>query len=177
MRGDLGLHLRLLARPEAVGGLVAAIAGMIALGAYLLFPWYRVAATLDLLGATEARAVASLDGWQAHAWGWVIPVLALAAVVAGAAAAVDRPLSRGPDVVLGAGLGLAATVVAGGLLFPPVSRFDVADSRLRELAELAGRLPSDVDLTFSVQPAVGLWLDLAAAALLVATAVVVRVRS
>lgn len=168
MRGDLGLHLRLLSRPEAVAGLVAAVSGVTALASAYL-PWYQVAATLELLGASQGRPVATLAGWQAHPWGWVVPVLAVVAVVAGLAAAVDRPLPIGPDVVLGAGIGLAASVVAGGLLFPQVARFDVAGSRLRELAALSGRLPADVDLSFAVRPAMGLWLTLAAAALLVAS--------
>lgn len=173
MRGDVALSLRLLARPDALGGLIAAISGCVALASAYL-PWYEVAATLDLLGVTDARGVANLAGWQAHPWGFLVPLLSLVAIVAGIATAVDRPLPIRRDIVLYSGLGLAATVIAGGLLFPTVSRFDVAGSRLRELAALSGRLPEDVDLSFAVRPAVGLWLTLAASALLVITSFVMR---
>lgn len=173
MRGDVALSIRLLARPDALGGLIAVIAGGMALASAYL-PWYEVAATLDLLGVRDARAVANLAGWQAHPWGWVVPVLSLIAMVAGLSTAIDRPLPIRRDIVLWSGIGLAASVIAGGLLFPTVARFDVAGSRLRELAALSGRLPEDVDLSFTVRPAVGLWLTLAASALLVVTSFVTR---
>lgn len=173
MRGDALLYLRLLRRARGLLGVVSAAAGVAALvSAYL--PWYQVAATVDMLGGEQSRPVATLAGWQAHPWGWLVPALALVAVVVGVALALDRPVPFTRDVELGAGLGLAAAVSAGGLLFPPVSRFDVAGSRLRELAGLADRLPQDVQLTFSVRAGVGLWVTLAAATLLVLVAFAAR---
>lgn len=171
MRGDLSLHLGLLARPQGVVGLVGVVAGATAFAAAYL-PWYDVAATVEVLGSSGMRAVASLAGWESHPWGWVVPALALAAMAFGIGIAIDRPPPG--NLLLWTGLGLAAAVAGGGLLFPPVDRFDVAGSRLRELAALADRLPRDVDLTFSVRPAVGLWLTLAAAALVVAAALAER---
>lgn len=173
MRGDVLLQLRMLRRPRGLVGSLAAMAGGAAfVAAYL--PWYQVAATVDMLGRRQSRPVATLAGWQAHPWGWLVPALALVAVVVGVALAVDRPVPFSRDAELTAGLGLAAAVAAGGLLYPPVSRFDVAGSRLRELAGLSERLPRDVELTFAVRPGLGLWVTLAAAALLVAVAFAVR---
>lgn len=169
MRGDALLYLRLLRRARGVLGVVSATAGVAALVAAYL-PWYQVTATVDMLGGEQSRPVASLAGWQAHPWGWLVPALALVAVTIGILLALDRPVPFTRDVELAAGLGLAATVTAGGLLFPPVSRFDVAGSRLRELAGLADRLPADVELAFSVRAGVGLWVTLAAATILVAVA-------
>lgn len=171
VRGDLALRLRMVVRPSGVVGLVVAVAGMTAFAAAYL-PWYEVTATVDLLGTSQQRSVASLAGWQAHPWGWLVPMLALVVGVAGAMLAVDRPAP--PRTMLVGGCGLALTVAAGGLLFPPVARFDVAGSRLRELAALSGRLPADVELAFAVRPGTGMWLTLAAAALVVVAALVSR---
>lgn len=171
MRGDLSLRLHLLVRPSSVVGLVGAVAGTVAFAAAYL-PWYEVIATVDLLGTSQQRAVASLAGWQAHPWGWLVPAFGLVTIVAGVLLAVDRPAP--PRSMLVGGCGLALTVVAGGLLFPPVARFDVAGSRLRELAALSGRLPPDVQLAFEVRPSMGMWLTLAAGALVVVAAMVAR---
>lgn len=175
MRGDVLLNLRVLRRPRGLAGVMVAAAGATAFAAAYL-PWYQVAAQVEMLGGRQSRPVATLAGWQAHPWGWLVPAFALVAVVVGSALAVDRPVPFTRDVALATGLGLAAAVGAGGLLFPPVSRFDVAGSRLRELADLAERLPRDVELTFSVRPGLGLWLTLAAAAVLVVTALAARDR-
>lgn len=169
MRGDLALQVRLLLRPQGLTGLVAAVAGLSALAASYL-PWYEVEASVAMLGTEQSRAVAHLAGWHAHPWTWVVPAAAVVAVVVGAALAVDHALPRTRDLELGAGLLIAAAVGAGGLVFPPVSRFDVAGTRLRELAAFAGRLPDDVTLDFAVRPGIGLWLTLAASFLLVAAA-------
>lgn len=173
MRGDVLLNLRVLRRPRGLAGVIVAAAGAVAFAAAYL-PWYQVVATVEMLGGERSRPVASLAGWQAHPWGWLVPALALLAMVVGVSLAVDRPVPFTRDAELAAGLGLAAAVAAGGLSFPPVSRFDVAGSRLRELAGLSERLPRDVELTFSVRPGVGLWATLAAAAVLVTVAVVAR---
>jgi hypothetical protein len=166
VRGDLALHLRLLARPRGVIGLVGVVAGGSAFAAGYL-PWYDVRATVDLLGRTGARSVASLAGWQAHPWGWAVPALALLVITTSVLVAIDRPPPG--NLLLWAGLGLAGTVVLGGLSFPPVARFDVAESSLRELVAVADRLPKDVGMTLEVRSAVGLWLTLAASALVIAT--------
>jgi hypothetical protein len=171
VRGDMSLRMHLLLRPTAVVGLVGATAGAAAfVAAYL--PWYDVTATVDVLGTSQQRAVASLAGWQAHPWGWLVPAFALLVLVAGVLLAIDRPAPH-RTMLLG-GCGLALTVVAAGLRFPPVERFDVAGSRLRELAALSGRLPPDVGLAFDVRPATGMWLTLAAAAVVVVVAVLSR---
>lgn len=173
MRGDLSLRLHLFLRPAGILGLVAAVSGGAAVAAAYL-PWYRVTATMEVLGTTQDTAVAHLAGWQAHPWGWVVAALGLAAVAAGIGVAIDRPLP-GP-ILLASGFGLGIAVALGGLLFPPVSRFDMAGSRLRELVDLSGRLPDDLSLWFEVRPAAGLWVALAAGVLLLVTAIIVRDR-
>lgn len=175
MRGDVALRLRLLLRPAGVAGIVTACAGGAALAAAYL-PWYEVAAHVEMMGETQSRSVASLPGWQAHPWGWVVPLLALVAIAMGLSVALDRPPPFARDVQLAAGLGMGAAVAAGGLVFPSVARFDVAGSRLRELADLAGRLPTDVEMSFSVRPGLGLWVTLIAAVVLLAGTAVGRGR-
>lgn len=166
MRGDWSLRLRLLVRPAAVVGLVGAIAGAAAVAATYM-PWYAVTARVGMLGTSQARAVAVLPVWQAHPWGWLVAAFGALAVVAGLLLAIDRPLPH--RLLLTSGCGLALSVAVGGLAFPPVSRFDVGESRLRELVDLSGRLPADVELAFTVHAATGMWLTLAAGVLVVLT--------
>lgn len=174
MRGDASLRLRLLVRPAGVVGLVGAVAGAAAVaGAYL--PWYAVTAHVGMLGRSQESAVAALPAWQAHPWGWLVAAFGVLAIVAGLLLAVDRPLPV--RALLASGCGLGLTVAAGGLAFPPVARFDMAGSRLRELAELSGRLPADVELAFTVHPSSGMWLTLAAGVLVVLSAVVTTDRA
>lgn len=176
MRGDVDLHLRLLRRPEAIAGLVTAVLGATALAATYL-PWYHVSAEVQVLGTSQLTAVAHLSGWQAHPWSWFVPMLSIGAIAVGLATAIDRPVTAVPDrVVLAIGALLALVVTVAGLLFPPVDRFDIAGTRLRELADLSGRLPDDIALEFSVRPSAGLWLTLAAAALLIVAAIAHRDR-
>lgn len=169
MRGDATLEAKLLLRGSGIAGLAVACAGVLAMTAAYQ-PWYVVVARLAMLEHDQDRVVAELAGWQAHPWGWVVPALGLAAVVLGLGVALDRPVARARDLLLLAAVGLGMTVLAGALARPPVGRFDVAGSRLRELAELADRLPEGVALTFAVRPALGLWMALVAAgAIVVAT--------
>lgn len=165
MRGDALLAARLLLRPRGLAGLLAVTAGGAALASVYL-PWHRVAADVVLLGRTETEPVAALAGWQAHPWNWVVPVCAVAAIAAGAGLALDHVVPHTRALLAAAGGGLAVAVAVAAVRPPPVARFDVAGSRLRELAGVAERLPEDVDLAFSVQAGTGLWLALAAAALL-----------
>jgi hypothetical protein len=176
VRGDIDLHLRLLRRPEAVAGLVTVVLGATALAATYM-PWYHVSARVQVLGMSQPAAVAHLSGWQAHPWSWLVPMLAVTAIGIGLTTAVDRPLTATPDrILLAIGALLAGAVAVAGVSFPPVERFDIAGTRLRELASLAGRLPDDIAMDFSVRPSVGLWLTLAAAALLIVAAVAHRER-
>lgn len=176
VRGDLDLHLRLLRRPEAIAGLVTVVLGTTALAATYL-PWYHVSAEVQVLDISQPTAVAYLSGWQAHPWSWLVPMLAVVAITVGVTTAIDRPVTAFPDrVLLVVGALLAAAVTVAGLLFPPVDRFDIAGTRLRELADLAGRLPDDIALDFSVRPSAGLWLTLASAALLIVAAIAHRER-
>ncbi len=173
MRGDVSLAMRNVLRPEGTVGLIAAIAGTCAIiAAYL--PWYRVSATVDLLGETSTRTVSSLPGWQAHPWGWLIPAVAVVMVASGVLLAIDRPAPFTPDLLLGGGMVIAMGVAIAGRWFPPVSRFDVGGTRLREMLSLAGRLPDDVQLVFAVHPGAGMWLALAAAGLLLLTGLTAR---
>lgn len=172
-RGDLAMQLRLLLRPAGVIGAVGVVGGVgMFLAAYL--SWYEVHADVSALGHTQGTTVASLAGWEAQPWGWAVPAVALVAVVVSLRVALDRPPAVAAEVQLGAGLTVAVLTGVSALVFPPVSRFDVAGTRLREVTELAGGLPSDVDVAFSVRPDEGLWVALAAAALLVVAGAVTR---
>lgn len=173
MRGDVALAARNVLRPEGTVGLVSAIAGLAAaIAAYL--PWYRVEATVDLLGVSAARTVSGLPGWQAHPWGWLVPAIAIGMVVVGLLLAIDLSLPWTPDLLLGGGMVVALLVAVAGRWFPPVSRFDVGGTRLREMLELTGRLPEDVGLTFAVHPGAGMWLALGAAGLLLLSGLTAR---
>lgn len=173
MRGDLALHLRQVLRPEGALGLVATVAGATAATAAYL-PWYEVSADVAMLGANSSRAVAQLAGWQAHPWGWSVPAIALVMMGVGILLAIDRPVANTPDALLLGGMGVALAVAVAGRWFPPVARFEVAGSSLRDMVDMAGRLPRDVELALSVQPGVGMWLALAASAVLLATGLTAR---
>jgi hypothetical protein len=173
LRGDASLQVRLLLRQTGIAGAGVALGGAGALvGAYR--PWYAVTAELTMLGEDQTRAVAELAGWAAHPWGWLVPALGVLAVVLGIATAVDRPPARTRLLLLATAGVLAAAGVAGALRRPEVNRFDIAGSRLRELVDLADRLPTGVALDFTVAVADGVWVTLAAAALVLAGTLAAR---
>lgn len=159
------MQLRLLLRPHGVVGTVGVVAGLSAFAASYL-PWYAVTVDVAMLGTSQTGTVASLPGWQSHPWGWLVPAVALVMTAVAGSVAIDRSPPAAGDLQLGGGAVLAALSGLGAVVFPPVTRFDVAGSRLRELAVV--NLPSDVEMSFSVNPALGLWITLAGAALLVA---------
>lgn len=165
------MQLRLLLRPHGVVGTVGVVAGLSAFAASYL-AWYAVTVEVAMLGTSQTGTVASLPGWQSHPWGWLVPAVALAMAVVAGSVAVDRALPAAGDLQLGGGVVLAVLAGLGAVVFPPVARFDIAGSRLRELAVVD--LPSDVEMSFSVTPAVGLWITLAGAALLVAAGLASR---
>jgi hypothetical protein len=165
VRGDAALQARLLLRGTGLAGVTIAAGGVVALvGAYR--PWHAVTAELAMLGEDQRRPVAELAGWEAHPWGWLVPALGIAAMVMGVALAIDRPPMRARPLLLATAGGLAASASLGALIPPEVNRFDIAGSRLRELSQLADRLPQGVELSFSVGTGPGLWLTLGAAGLI-----------
>lgn len=169
MRGDLALHARLLLRPRGIVGLVGAVAGLTAVAAVYL-PWYEVRASISMLGASGARSVGGLVGWQAQPWVWLAAAIGLAAAIVGLAVAVDRGPARARALLGSAAAGIAAIGIISLLVAPPQERF-MADRELQQLQTAAGNVPQDVDVGFGVRSAVGLWLTLSAAALLFASAV------
>jgi hypothetical protein len=167
VRGDAALQARLLLRGSGLAGATVAMGGGLALlGAYQ--PWHAVTAELAMRNDEQSRPVAELAGWEAHPWGWLVPALGVAAIVLGAALVADRPPMRGRLWLLGTAGLLAGSAALGTLLPPEVNRFDVAGSRLRELSQLADRLPEGVELSFSVGLGPGVWMTAAAAVLIVA---------
>lgn len=165
MRGDTALQARLALRGAGLAGAVITAGGVLAIGgAYL--PWHAVTAELAMLEDAQSRPVAELPGWEAHPWGWLVPALGLVALVLGAALMVDRPPRRARVVLGVTAAGLGASAALGLVWSPAVRRFDVAGTRLRELSELADRLPEGVELSFSVGTGPGLWVTLLAAALI-----------
>lgn len=180
-RGDLLLDLRLLLRPQALLGGGVLLAGLAVLLAVYL-PWYEVAMEVSYqplhgpgaatAAASQRTAAATLDGWQAHPWSWLVPALAITVAAVGVLAAVDRPPPRHGDLALVAGLVLGAVAATGAVLTPSIDRF--RGGRAGELAELAGRLPDGVSLGLRVTTAEGLWVTLAAAVLLAAIGLATR---
>ncbi len=169
MRGDTTASLRSLRRPAGVAGILAAGAGVTAAVAVYL-PWYVVISRVTLLGRPGQGEVATLPGWESHPWAAIVPLLGIIAAVVALLAAFDRPPPRARDLLLGCGAGLAVLGAIGGRFFPPVSRFDLAGSRVRELLDVSQDLPMGVSVDLAVRPGVGLWLTVAAAAVLVIVA-------
>lgn len=174
MRGDLLLHARLLLRPRGVTGLVTAVIGLTGAAA-LYLPWYEIRAEVTMLGSSRSWAVASLAGWQAHPWLWLVAAAAVIATLLGVAIAVDRPPRRGRDLLLGLAIALATVTGIGALVVPPPGRFGVGDT-LGQLHQIADRVPEDVDVQLVVAPAAGMWIALTTAALLLAVAFLHRDR-
>lgn len=173
MRGDAALQARLLLRPTGAAGAAVALGGVVAVvGAYR--PWYAVTAELTMLGEDQRRAVAELPGWEAHPWGWLIPAVGVLAVALGVAVAFDRPPRRTRPVLLLAGALLVGAAALGAADRPPVDRFDIAGTRLRELLDLTDRLPSGVELAFSVGVSDGVWVTLVAGLLTMVGALCAR---
>ncbi len=172
MRGDLALELRLALRREGAVGLAGAVAGTVGvLAAYL--PWYEVHARVSILGHTRTTAVTSLAGWQAQPWIWVGTALAATALFIGLSLTLDRPPHWWREGLLATAIGLAIVAGTSALFTPPRHQF-LADGELPRLQRMAERVPNDVEVSFNVVPATGLWLTLGTAALLVLVTLAAR---
>ncbi len=172
MRGDLALQSRIVLRPRGITGLVAAIAGATAVAAVYL-PWYAVVAEVSMLGATRSRILATLPGWQAHPWAWVVAVIGIVCAGVGLAVAADRPPPRAALVLVVAAAALAVIALLSLMFVPPRARM-AAGPELAELEWLSERVPEDVAIHLGVRPAGGLWVALAAAGLVAAAALLNR---
>jgi hypothetical protein len=174
VRGDLLLNLRLLLRPHGVVGLVATTVGL-AVAATLYLPWYEIRTEVTMLGSTQARTVTEVAGWQAHPWLWLVAAVGIGVAITGAAIALDRPPPRARDLLLAGGVTLAGVTGLSALVVPTTDRFGASDT-VEELLWLAERVPDDVEVALLVRPAVGVWLALGAAALLIAVGIAGRQR-
>lgn len=172
MRGDLALQLRVALRPRGILGIAGAVAGVVGVVAVYL-PWYELDAQVTLLGQTRGRSIATLAGWQAQPWIWVAATMSMLAAGVGVAVALDRPPPTLRRILFALGLALGALAGLSVLLVPPSSRF-LADPRFDQLEAVAGRLPEDVALDLTVQPASGLWITLTVAILLLLAAFAIR---
>lgn len=172
MRGDLTLQLRVALRSRGVLGLVTLVgAGATVAAVYL--PWYQVQVRVEALGHVEAGAVTAVPGWQAQPWIWSVAALAVVAGILGVALAVDRPPAWTREGLLAVAVGIALVAGASALVRPPDERF-LADERLRRLQTATAELPADVHVELGVMPASGLWVSLAASALLLVSAFSMR---
>lgn len=172
MRGDLALQLRVALRSRGVLGLVTLVAAVATIAAVYL-PWYEVQVRVEALGHSEAGAVTSIPGWQAQPWIWPVAGLAVGAAVLAVALAVDRPPSWTREGLLAVAVGIALVAGASAIARPPDQRF-LADERLRRLQAATVELPEDVQVDLGVMPAAGIWVSLAASALLLASAFSLR---
>jgi hypothetical protein len=172
MRGDLLLQIRLMVRPRAIVGLVAALSGAIAV-ASLYLPWYEVRAHLEMLGETRSRMLAALAGWEAHPWLWAVGVLGVAAVALGLLVATDRAPKSSRALLAGVAAAISGLAGASALLVPPMGKF-AAEGQVDELTAIADHVPDDVVVQVAVETATGIWVALAAAGLILLTAVAAR---
>jgi hypothetical protein len=164
VRGDAALTARLLLRGTGLAGLLAAGGGALAIGAATR-PWYRVVATVEMLGATDQRSAAVLAGLPGTTIGWLTAVAGTLAVALGLLIAVDRPPHWARPGLIVVALALVVLVALAHGRVPDVDV--VAGERSAQLAELAQRMPSGVQLTLTTEPATGLrWVAGAAAAIL-----------
>lgn len=172
MRGDLGLQLRLALRSRGVLGIVAVVASGATVAAIYL-PWYEVVVRIQAMGYADAGAVTAVPGWHGQPWIWLVAAFAGIGGVLGVLMAVDRPPSWTREGLLAVAIGIALVTGASALVRPPDERF-LADERLRRLQAATAELPDDVEVELSVRPALGTWVSLASAALLLTTAFAVR---
>lgn len=159
-------------RPRGIIGLVATLAATTGLIAVYL-PWYGVRFDVRVLGAREVGTIASLAGWQAQPWIWLGAALSVIAAVIGLAVAIDRRPPRAGLALATIALAQATTTGLSALFAPPPSRL-LADEQLRRLRNLPAAVPDDVGVTFAVDVGAGIWVGLAAAALLLAAALAMR---
>lgn len=168
MRGDLALQLRMALRPRGTLGIAVTVAGLSGVAA-LYLPWYELDANVTLLGHAQAGSIATLPGWQAQPWIWLVATVSVVAAALGLAVALDREPPWTRRILFVLALTLTALAGLSALLVPPPARF-LADNRFEELQAVAGRMPDDVALRLAVHPAVGLWLTFTEAALLLLAA-------
>ncbi len=172
MRSDFALQLRMVLRPRGTLGIAVAMAGLTGIAAVYL-PWYELDASVTLLGHTRGGSLATLAGWQAQPWIWLVPAVSVTAVVLGLAVALDRQPPSTRRILFALGLTIAALAGLSALLDPPPARF-LADTRLDELRAAAGRMPEYVTLRLIVRAGVGLWMSVTEAGLLMAAAFAIR---
>jgi hypothetical protein len=152
VRGDAALTARLLLRPTGLAGLAVTVGGAVAVLAATR-PWYRAVADLTMLGEQQGRTVASLHGVPSTVLGWVAVAVGLSAVLLGAGIAIDRPGPHARRSSLGAAVALGTIAATAMAVRPALER--VAGSDGGDLLELAGRLPSGVELAVTVRPGPG----------------------
>lgn len=172
MRGDLALQLRVALRSRGVLGIVT-IVGALATVAAVYLPWYEVQVRVEALDHAQAGAVTAVPGWQAQPWIWPVAGLAVVAAILGVSLAIDRPPSWTREGLLAVAVGVALVAGTSAIVRPPDERF-LADERLRRLHAATAELPEDVRVDIGVRPASGLWVSLAASALILASAFAVR---
>jgi hypothetical protein len=160
VRGDATLSARLLLRGSGLAGLLAAAGGLLAVAATTR-PWYAAVVTVEMLGDEGERTVATLLGLPATIGAWVVVALGMLAVALGTAIAVDRPPHWARWGLGGAAAGLVVVAVVAALQIPRAEA--VAGEQSTRLAELAGRLPTGVELDLRTEPGGGVWLVVVAA--------------
>lgn len=161
MRGRWATAIEPLLRRSGVAGLVVAAGGGAAV-ATIAGSWWQARARLEMLGATQDRVVTAVEGWQ-HLLGWGTALAGVAAVTLGLLLAFDRHPGWTRPAALGAGGVMFGAGIAGWWYRPRLGGFPDTDRSLRDLRDLTGSLPVDVDLSLHVTRGVGPSLALAAA--------------
>lgn len=154
-----------ITRRSGVAGLVVAIGGGCA-AAGAVTPWWQAHAELSLSGVAQGRPVTALLGVE-HLAGLGAAAAAVVALVLGVSLTIDRHPGWTRPALLAAGGLAAATASVGTWWTPRLGRFADRGGALRELREVVGELPVDVELTLTVVRGPGAALTAVGAGLIV----------
>lgn len=153
LRTRLRDDLHALGRPAAFAAVAASLGGLVALRFPAATAWELVA-SVDALGTADESTVAVLSASEATVAAWAATACGVVVVVVALLVAVDRPPPAAELVLLLAAAGMVAVAFVVVLARPALADF-AALGRGVDLVEARAELPDGVEITLSVQPALG----------------------